>query len=57
MGYFMKRLTLTAVAALAAATLFFGCAKKQDDRVKIRWFVGLGAGSDEPTYAPQKSSC
>ncbi|WP_296091061.1 hypothetical protein [uncultured Treponema sp.] len=53
----MKRLTLTAVAALAAATLFFGCAKKQDDRVKIRWFVGLGAGSDEPTYAPQKSSC
>ena len=51
----MKRLTLTAVAALAAATLFFGCAKKQDDRVKIRWFVGLGAGSDEPTYAPQKA--
>ena len=55
MGYFMKKLTLTAVAALAAATLFLGCAKKQDDRVKIRWFVGLGAGSDEPTYAPQKA--
>lgn len=29
--------------------------KKASDRVKIRWFVGLGAGSDEPTYAPQKA--
>lgn len=25
------------------------------DRVQIRWFVGLGAGSDEPTFAPQQA--
>ena len=25
------------------------------DRVEIRWFVGLGAGSDEPTFAPQEA--
>ncbi len=23
--------------------------------VKVRWFVGLGAGSDEPTFAPQQA--
>lgn len=25
------------------------------DRIQIRWFVGLGAGSDEPTFAPQQA--
>jgi multiple sugar transport system substrate-binding protein len=25
------------------------------DRVRIRWFVGLGAGSDEGTFAPQNA--
>lgn len=25
------------------------------DRVQVRWFVGLGAGSDEPTFAPQQA--
>ena len=25
------------------------------DKVRIRWFVGLGAGSDEPTIAPQQA--
>jgi multiple sugar transport system substrate-binding protein len=25
------------------------------DRVRVRWFVGLGAGSDEPTFAPQQA--
>jgi multiple sugar transport system substrate-binding protein len=24
------------------------------DRVQVRWFVGLGAGSDEPTFVPQQ---
>ncbi|MFZ1400916.1 MAG: extracellular solute-binding protein, partial [Candidatus Promineifilaceae bacterium] len=24
------------------------------DRVQVRWFVGLGAGSDEPMFAPQE---
>ncbi|MCL4868223.1 MAG: extracellular solute-binding protein [Anaerolineae bacterium] len=24
-------------------------------RVQVRWFVGLGAGSDEPTFAPQQA--
>lgn len=24
-------------------------------RVRVRWFVGLGAGSDEPTFAPQQA--
>lgn len=27
----------------------------EGDRVQIRWFVGLGAGSDEPTIAPQQA--
>lgn len=26
-----------------------------DEPVEIRWFVGLGAGSDEPTFAPQQA--
>jgi multiple sugar transport system substrate-binding protein len=25
------------------------------DPVRVRWFVGLGAGSDEPTFAPQQA--
>ncbi len=25
------------------------------ERIKVRWFVGLGAGSDEPTFAGQKA--
>ncbi len=28
---------------------------KPAEKVKIRWFVGLGAGSDEPTFAPQQA--
>lgn len=50
----MKRKSI-ALAAACMALLFAGCQKKASDRVKIRWFVGLGAGSDEPTYAPQKA--
>lgn len=50
----MKRKSIV-LAAACAAMLFSGCQKKAPDRVKIRWFVGLGAGSDEPTYAPQKA--
>lgn len=25
------------------------------ERTKVRWYVGLGAGTDEPTFAPQKA--
>jgi multiple sugar transport system substrate-binding protein len=25
------------------------------EKTKVRWFVGLGAGSDEPTFAPQQA--
>ncbi|HSH02724.1 MAG TPA: extracellular solute-binding protein [Anaerolineae bacterium] len=28
--------------------------KDSGERVQIRWFVGLGAGSDEPMFAPQE---
>lgn len=50
----MKRKSI-ALACACAVLLFAGCQKKASDRIKIRWFVGLGAGSDEPTYAPQKA--
>ncbi len=26
-----------------------------EEKVTVRWFVGLGAGSDEPTFAPQQA--
>ena len=53
----MKKLGKALVAgvfALGIAAGLTSCGKKQE-RVKIRWFVGLGAGSDEPTFAPQKA--
>ena len=28
---------------------------KDGERVDIRWYVGLGAGSDEPTFVPQQA--
>ena len=40
---------------LGALSMFTSCGAKKEERVKIRWFVGLGAGSDEPTFAPQKA--
>jgi len=42
---------------LCAAALFAGCSKSPSaaKKVQVRWFVGLGAGSDEPTFAPQKA--
>lgn len=59
----MKKLTRKACFALvlsaAAIMCCAGCSKKSatsgKDRVKVRWFIGLGAGSDEPTFAPQKA--
>lgn len=30
-------------------------AEPAGDRVRVRWFVGLGAGSDEGTFAPQNA--
>jgi len=42
--------TAAATAAPAAPT-----AAPSTGPVQIRWFVGLGAGSDEPTFAPQQA--
>ena len=55
-----KTVKMLCIAALftAAALTFISCNKsgaKKNGRVQIRWFVGLGAGSDEPTFAPQKA--
>ena len=49
-----KGLKLVCLMLLAASMLFTGCEKKPT-RTQVRWFVGLGAGSDEPTFAPQKA--
>ena len=49
-----KGLKLVCLMLLAASMLFTGCEKKTT-RTQVRWFVGLGAGSDEPTFAPQKA--
>lgn len=46
----MKRIAMIA-AALSLCTVFTFAA----DRTKVRWFIGLGAGSDVPTLAPQKA--
>jgi multiple sugar transport system substrate-binding protein len=36
--------------------VLMGCSKGAPaKKVQVRWFVGLGAGSDEPTFAPQKA--
>lgn len=42
------------LALVLCATGFVSC-KAKTTRTQVRWFVGLGAGSDEPTYAPQKA--
>ncbi|MDA3850914.1 MAG: extracellular solute-binding protein [Spirochaetaceae bacterium] len=51
----MKRIAVILLLAL----LIFGCNQKgtgsSAEPVDIRWFVGLGAGSDEPTFAPQQA--
>ena len=52
----MKKLTklVCSVAFMAlAASMFTSCGKK-NQRVKVRWFVGLGAGSDEPPLHHRK---
>ncbi len=51
----LGRVLVAGVLALAVAASFTSCGGKKQERVKIRWFVGLGAGSDEPTFAPQKA--
>lgn len=43
-----KILAVTLALALVAG---FAYAEK----TKVRWYVGLGAGTDEPTFAPQKA--
>jgi len=46
----MKKILAIAVSLLLVAGAVSGA-----EKTKIRWFVGLGAGSDEPTFAPQKA--
>ena len=48
-------MALRVTMALGAIISLSSCGSKKQDRVKVRWFVGLGAGSDEPTFAPQKA--
>lgn len=50
----LKKVIAAGALVLGIAVLFSGCGKK-NERVQVRWFVGLGAGSDEPTFAPQKA--
>lgn len=50
----LRKVLLTGALLLSAAVMLTGCGKKSD-RIQVRWFVGLGAGSDEPTFAPQKA--
>lgn len=38
-----------------ALTLILAVGFVSAEKTKVRWFVGLGAGSDEPTFAPQKA--
>jgi multiple sugar transport system substrate-binding protein len=45
----MKKFLAVAVTLVLAAGLVYA------DKTKVRWFVGLGGGSDEPTFAPQKA--
>lgn len=46
------------VALLFTIFLVLGCSDSRTNtkgkKVDVRWFVGLGAGSDEPTFAAQK---
>lgn len=51
----ISRAVLAAMAALAVLPLVTSCGQKKAARTQVRWFVGLGAGSDEPTFAPQKA--
>ena len=55
----MKKNVSKALAVVAASLSLFALAscggQKKSERTKVRWFVGLGAGSDEPTFAPQKA--
>lgn len=37
-----------------AALLLPGCKKQSNEVVEIRWFVGIGAGSDAPLLEPQQ---
>lgn len=47
-----KLLSIIAIALI----VLVGCSKANNgQKVQVRWFVGLGAGSDEPTFAPQKA--
>lgn len=43
---------------LLVLSVVLGCSKREEKnsktKVDVRWFVGLGAGSDEPTFEPQR---
>ena len=45
----------TTQAPTEAATQAPAAPPAASQRTRVRWFVGLGAGSDEPTFAPQQA--
>lgn len=55
----MKKITGIVATVLIASIVsigLLGCSKTATaKKVQVRWFVGLGAGSDEPTFEPQKA--
>ena len=45
----------TRIVLLAALLLLAFRVSAAQDRVQIRWYVGLGAGTDAPTIAAQEA--
>lgn len=50
-----RALAVGAAAALLATACLDGGGSTASDRVEIRWFVGMGAGSDAPTIPAQEA--
>ncbi len=52
----MRKFTVLLSLLIALSMLLAACAPAQPaEKVQVRWFVGLGAGSDEPTFAAQQA--
>lgn len=46
---------LFVIASIVGMMLMLSISASAQDKVQIRWFVGLGAGSDAPTFAAQEA--
>ncbi|MCC3763320.1 extracellular solute-binding protein [Glycomyces sp. TRM65418] len=51
----LRTVAAGAAAALLATACMDGGGSSASDRVEIRWFVGMGAGSDAPTIPAQEA--